>query len=304
MNSSFKRGAEWRKWDLHIHTIESGFGTEDDYPCFIENLKLSDASVLGINDYSSIGGYEKIVKMGGVPNKVLFPIVELRMNNKINHKNGTAVNGGVNINFHIIFDNSLEIDQIKTELHSLECFYEGGTKLKLGHVKKEELNTITFDYFKVIEQLSSSAILKERYLIWVPYDEYGGIDNIDPINDGYFKLGIINKAHFLGSANLKQINYFLSEDCKNIIGRNIPCIKGSDAHSINYPFGKLKDKNSNPTDKYCWIKADTTFEGLKQVTNEPSSRLFIGENPDLFSKVSLNKTKYLKKIVTTQQKVN
>ena len=276
----FKRGSEWRIWDLHVHSPASGFGTESDYPNFISNLNSSIADVIGINDYSTIEGYSKILELGGVEGKVIFPVVEFRMNNKINHKSSTATDGGVSINFHIIFDNQLTIKQINTEINSLDCFYEGGEQTKLGHAESEKLNELSFDFFKTIKALKESNILKGKFLVWVPYDEYGGIDNIDPINDAYFKLGIINKVDILGSGNKKQTDFFHSERCLNDVGKNMPCIKGSDAHQLDYPFGKLKDKESNPIEKYCWIKADLTFGGLKQIVFEPIERVKIQkENP-------------------------
>lgn len=67
------RGSEWNIWDLHVHTPASGFGTDADYPTLIENLKNSEANVIGINDYCSIKGYQKIIELGGVEGKVLFP---------------------------------------------------------------------------------------------------------------------------------------------------------------------------------------------------------------------------------------
>ncbi len=150
---------------------------------------------------------------------------------------------------------------------------------------------ITLDYFHVVETLEKDEVLKDKFLVLLPYDEYGGIDNIDPKNDGYFKLGLINRTNIIGSSNKKQIDFFLwknkkykKEVIKNWLGeRQIPCIKGSDSHKINYPFGRLKDHNSQPIKKYCWIKADPTFEGLKQIIYEPEDRIYIGrEDPAQF----------------------
>jgi hypothetical protein len=51
-----------------------------------------------------------------------------------------------------------------------------------------------------------------------------------------------------------------------------PCFHGSDAHQL--------EKICNPDqDRHCWIKADPTFEGLKQVLYEPRERVFIGDTP-------------------------
>lgn len=54
----------------------------------------------------------------------------------------------------------------------------------------------------------------------------------------------------------------------------MPCIHGSDAHSIEKIFGPDQQR-------YCWIKADTTFEGLLQILYEPAERVLIQSNsPD------------------------
>ena len=34
-------------------------------------------------------------------------------------------------------------------------------------------------------------------------------------------------------------------------------------------------------DRFCWIKADTTFEGLKQTLFEPQDRVWIGSTPPI-----------------------
>jgi hypothetical protein len=65
---------------------------------------------------------------------------------------------------------------------------------------------------------------------------------------------------------------------------------------VNDDLGKLKDKDSKPTDKYCWIKADPTFEGLRQIINEPEDRVFIGALPPKMEEVRRNTTRYLSQI--------
>lgn len=294
------KGSEWNIWDLHIHTPASGFATDNDYPIMIENLKKSKAEVLGINDYCSIEGYKKIVGLGGVDSKVLFPVIEFRMNNKINHKNSTATEGGVSINFHIIFDNDLPINSIEVEINSLECIFDGGRRTKLGHVNSvEDLAKISFDYFETIKQLKSS-VLKDKFIVWVPYDEYGGIDAIDPINDGFFKLGIINEADVLGSGNYKQITYFKGNKCFKDVGKNIACIKGSDSHQLDYPFGKLRDKNSDPAERYCWIKGEKSFKALQHLVVEPIDRVLIADKHPILERTITNRTKYIDSIQINQ----
>ena len=304
MESLFKypRGSVWRKWDLHVHSPASYGGS---YDVFCKNLRNSEAEVVGINDYCTINGYKEIIKFN-LGSKVIFPVIELRMNTIILNKKDPMLKRGTKINFHIIFNNDAKIiKRIETWLNSLDCFCEGGKSDKLGNISEvKEYRKITFDYFKVIKTLESDSNLKNQYLIWLPYDEYGGVDDIDPETDGYFKMGLISKAQLLGSARRKQIEFFLwchdkysEEKIKFWLNdRKIPCIKGSDAHKIDYPFGKLKDDKSQPTNKYCWIKADLTFEGLRQVLREPQERIFIGEKPHQLRNFELNKPKYIKSI--------
>jgi ABC-type cobalamin/Fe3+-siderophores transport system ATPase subunit/predicted nucleic acid-binding Zn-ribbon protein len=53
----------------------------------------------------------------------------------------------------------------------------------------------------------------------------------------------------------------------------VPAIRGSDSHSFD-------DFCHPDKDRFCWIKADTTWEGLKQIKYEPETRVQIGpENP-------------------------
>src|SRR6185312_13853224 len=99
MNNSDNRGSIWRIWDMHVHSPATYSGS---YQTFIDNAKNCSASVIGINDYCTVKGYVEIIKLGGIPGKVIFPVVEFRMNNLLTTKKNP---NGVKINFHIIFDN-------------------------------------------------------------------------------------------------------------------------------------------------------------------------------------------------------
>ncbi|MDP3445966.1 MAG: hypothetical protein Q8T08_24155, partial [Ignavibacteria bacterium] len=165
-----------------------------------------------------------------------------------------------------------------------------------------DLLKVSFDFEKVIDSLKEYNLYDAHSIVWLPYDEYGGIDEIDPVTDGFFKLSLINKAHIIGSSTKKQINFFKWEDekygteqYKVWFEKPKPCIKGSDAHKIDYPFGHLMNLQSEPTDRHCWINSDMTFKGLKQIIVEPD-RVFIGDEPDLLKRVRANKTKFIKSL--------
>jgi ABC-type lipoprotein export system ATPase subunit len=86
-------------------------------------------------------------------------------------------------------------------------------------------------------------------------------------------------SHAVFSSNPEDRKYFLGErvDNEEVVSEKCgslkPCIHGSDAHT--------EDKLFNPNNNlYCWIKADPTFEGLKQIIWDPKERVRIQErNP-------------------------
>lgn len=295
MNSGNNKGSIWRICDLHVHSPAT-YGGE--YATFIANASKCKADVIGVNDYCSIKGYEEIVKLGRIPDKVIFPIVELRMHNLLTTKKNP---NGVRINFHIIFDNDKTVfPKISNWIASLKCFNEKGENIQLGTAT--DLLKVSFDFEKVIDSLKEYNLYDTHSIIWLPYDEYRGIDEIDPVTDGFFKLSLISKAHIIGLSTKKQIDFFKWEDekynteqYKVWFEKPKPCIKGSDAHKIDYPFGHLMNPLSEPADRHCWINADMTFKGLKQIIVEPD-RVFIGDEPDLLKRVRTNKTKFIKSL--------
>lgn len=296
MENGFSKGSVWKIWDLHVHSPASYNG---DYDVFISNATKSNVDVLGINDYCSIQGYDEIIKRGGIKNKVLFPVVELRMHNILSSRKNS---GGTKINFHIIFDNDPAIYKtIQTWIASLRCYNERGENVLLGAIG--DVRRASFDFDNVVESLRQINLFYTHALIWLPYDEYGGIDEIHPESDGCFKLSLINKSHIIGTSTQKQIDFFhwehpkfKPENFKSWFDKPKPCIKGSDAHEDTYPFGCLRDAKSLPIDRHCWIKASPTFEGLKQIIVEPE-RVYIGDEPDLLKRVRENQTKFIHSIL-------
>ncbi|NCI48228.1 TrlF family AAA-like ATPase [Sediminibacterium soli] len=298
MSTPNNKGSQWRIWDLHVHSPATYGGS---YQAFIDNAKASKADVIGINDYCSLKGYEEIQKLGGIPDKTVFPVVEFRMHNIVaNRKNADPTKSGVKINFHIIFDNDPALFQkISTWLNSLECYDEKAATIHLATTS--DVMKVSFDFEKVLESLKKHDLHGSHAVVWLPYDEYGGIDDIDP-NDNFFKLALINKSDVMGSSTQNQIAFFKWEDEKftavqyeSWFDKPKPCIKGSDAHKIDYAFGHLMDAQSMPTDRFCWINADLSFAGLRQIINEPD-RVFIGDEPDLLKRINSNKTKFIKSL--------
>lgn len=102
----------------------------------------------------------------------------------------------------------------------------------------------------------------------------------------------IQKSHFLFSSNEKTRQWGLGKPpYSDGVDKFVtefqslkPCIHGSDAHEpkfVGHPCAKRREAHdcaTSPEDcelRYCWIKADPTFEGLKQTFYEPEDRIAI-----------------------------
>lgn len=318
MMNKYEKGSEWRKWDLHVHTPES-HSFSGNWDQFKVQLEKANCDVIGINDYFSVAGYKKIqdeiaADTLNMDKKFILPIVEMRMTDSVQNKNAST-NGAIHFNFHIIFNPDLHTDDIENFIKSLSS---EGTTIGSDYTDKKKLQSKKVSFTKVLNSLNEDSKFKNNFLIWLPYDEYGGIDEIDPDSDAWIKSDFIRKSDILGSSNKKQIDFFLwksqlksdgipkftEQDFEQWFGQKIPCIKGSDSHEHSYPIGKLQDKDSNPIEKFCWIKADPTFEGLKQIIYEPEERVYIGEKPPILSKVENNKTNYIKHLEINQASEN
>ncbi len=285
-----KRGSEWRKWDLHVHTPES-HGYRGDWEEFKTQLQDADCAVIGVNDYFSIAGYKKLKEeiensTLDIGDKVILPVVEMRMTDSL--QKNTTTNSAIHFNFHIIFNDILNVEDIESFIKSLEY---GDSSIGSDYYDKIKLQDTKVSFKDTLKKLQSDKKFQNNFLIWLPYDEYGGISEINPNSDSRIKGDFTKKSHILGSSNQKQIDFFLwkselevdgtpkfnQEQFKKWLEHKKACIKGSDSHCHKYPIGKLRDKNSKPIEKFCWIKANPTFEGLKQIVYDPEDRVKIQE---------------------------
>lgn len=130
-------------------------------------------------------------------------------------------------------------------------------------------------------KLSIRVFFKNRIIIALSNSSNDGISGLLKQEVGLrpIKNEICRMADIILSGNPKDIEYFLGkktspeeviENCGNLK----PCITGSDAHTLD-KIGIF------PENRFTWIKADPTFEGLKQILFEPEERVRISDSqPD------------------------
>ncbi|HKY31501.1 MAG TPA: AAA family ATPase [Candidatus Polarisedimenticolia bacterium] len=259
----------------------------------------------GITDYFSAECYFTAVaeyrKRYRDSPKVFFPNVELRTNYVVNKAEEE-------VNVHLLF-NPFQPDcdsRIKFFLSALNLTR---TDRLDRDVKASEL-TRTADF--------ESATTTREYIRKALTETYGrDADLLDHVlivtaanNDGIrAKPGVKRKAElsdeldkfsdaFFGNA--ENVEWFLSRSRaqdKSEYTEPKPVLSGCDAHSLADLDAKLGQVFTTPADgvvlEPTWIKADLTYEGLKQIVFEPANRVHIGAEPEAERRVRQNGTRYI-----------
>ena len=318
MTTKWPRGSEWRKWDLHLHApgtklndqFKTGDGS-DVWSAFCQKLHDSDVQVFGITDYFSADGYfsacEKYRERYPDSTKVFFPNIELRTNDVVNKEQEE-------VNVHLLFNpfRPEHLEKIKSFLNTLKTNKtdSAGRNVKaseLKHQKDYAAATTTRAYIQeaLAETYGKGADLLDCLLIITAANN----DGIRPERGKQRKLLITDELDKLSDVffgNAGNVDYFLKTDRaedKAEFTKPKPVLSGSDAHSLSDLDEKLGQVVSNTTDgivhEPTWIKADLTYEGLKQIIFEPANRAFIGAEPNMERRVRENKTRYIESLHIT-----
>lgn len=316
------KGSIWRKWDLHVHSpaskLHNEFGSWEEYIDALESL--DDISVLGITDYYSIEGYLKVMeyKKAGRLNNIdlILPNVELRID--------TVTSRERPINIHVIFSPNI-VDQINDKFfRELKYEYGGSTLsctdndlIELGKMtKNSEISDIEalkegMNQFKVsIDRLryvfsQNKNIFENNVFTVVANKSTDGVSGIRENSMQMEQRKIYQFADAVFSSRPGDREFFIGKTpnhSKEKIIENYgslkPCIHGSDAHKIE----KICKPDMN---RYTWIKADPSFNGLLQIIHEPEKRVIIQENnPELKSDYNIiNSIRFIDSNEFTSEKI-
>ena len=291
-----QRGSIWRKWDLHVHTPETKLNNQysttdeqDIWDLFCEKIENSDVSVFGITDYFSVENYFSFVEKFKFkyPNskKIFFPNIELRTESK-NSKDE-------HIQFHVIFSNNqTTLSKLNNFFTRLELVSTDNENLTNKYCTSNDLGQVKYDKAMVkideLEKKLKNDFTDDEYLIVGVANGYGSLrpnGATDGRGSEYAKE--LDKKCKLFFGTSKNTDFFLNKDegRKQYNLPPKPVVFGCDSHSFEILDKKLgksleEKKSQNEITDYSeitWIKADPTFEGLKQIVYEPEDRVKIQE---------------------------
>lgn len=312
---TWPRGSEWRKWDLHIHAPETKLNDNfkaaeggDVWDEYCRRLEDSDVQAFGITDYFSADGYfsacANYKKLYPNSAKALFPNIELRTNDVVNRNQEE-------VNIHLIFNpfRNDHAERIQAFLGSLKTNKTDGRGRNvraselIGKDPYAEATTTRAFIQKALEETyGTEAELLDHVLIVTAANN----DGIRAERGKQRKLLLSDELDKFSNAffgNAGNVTHYLKTDRAEDKGqytRPKPVLSGSDAHSLAELEERLGRVVSGATDSFVfkptWIKADLTFEGLKQIVFEPHNRVFIGEEPDIERRVRENQTRYIESL--------
>ncbi|GAA9646960.1 gamma-glutamylcyclotransferase [Helicobacter pylori] len=261
-NKDKNKGSSWHKWDLHVHTPYTHLNKA--YKCseedFIQKLCTSEIDCIGLTNYFKFDEEEfdlkEKIEERGI--KVFYNL-EVRLDYQ-NNKDDC-------LDFHIIFSDEVSKQEIDNFLRNADVNV-GKTKKKLANLEKDDFNKAVVNFDQLLECLEEESLnLMGKYLLGFLSRGHGSIEceflEKGGRNETIYKK-VIDKSHFLIHSSDNQKN--LKDDRDSWLKYNKPLLQSSDAHKED-SIGK----------KYTWIKAEKTFEGLKQIIYEPETRVSIDE---------------------------
>ncbi|EMU54366.1 TrlF family AAA-like ATPase [Clostridium butyricum] len=298
------RGSEWGKWDLHLH---SKYSKENRTKMEIEEiLKIAidkEIKMIAITDHSNVDGLDEIWKL---------------------YEEGKCDKGYYKELIDFLPGIELKTDKGQHGVHIISVFPKEtyvGSSTKLQKVDKAFL----YDNFCAKLDLTRSRIeangqgdyAKGLLISPVHFDEaielthelgglviihggdkHGSVEKeiANPEGntpDALYKALDITKIDIMSKKiDIIEIPNFKRKEAKNAkFYRSIfkkPCIIGSDSHE-RCQYEKLGEKCT-------WIKANTTFNGLKQALIDYDNRIELKEIPYQLEKVKKNATKFIEKV--------
>jgi hypothetical protein len=312
MPSNLRRGSTWAKWDMHVHTPCSALNNnfpklpsgEPDWEAYISALeKLDGYAALAVADYFEIEGYKRILeyrakgRLKNIP--LILPNIEFRIDKFVGTQGGEKQR---RINLHVVFSDQVQPDDIEEHFlrnlsFTCEAYPQGpdekwrisrpqlsklGERLIDGNTEFAGMQpfvagctnaAISVPEMKQVLDSQPSLFLG-KYLVILAEDslsdlKWGGQDHqvrrvLLQGTDAIFSANPKTRAWTLGEADIKP------DDFRREYRSLKPCVHGTDAHSLE-SIGKPA------LNRFCWIKGEPTFEGLKQIFCEPKDRVHIGE---------------------------
>lgn len=256
---AYSKGSEWNRWDLHLHTKSSydyKYKGDDADDLLCQQLRSNGIKAVAITDHWIIDK-DRIENLRSLaPDIVFFPGVELRTDK-----------GANNLHVILIFSETANLDELSGDFDAI--------MLRQDAKSPGSNDTIYWTFEDILKFANSHNALVSIHA----GRKANGIDkeitNGVPVNEA-IKEDIAKHVDFFEVGQNKDVADYEKHVFK-VIERK-PLIICSDSHS---------PKEYTPKEA-LWIKADCTFEGLKQCLYQPLERVYLGDTPPILDRLQKN----------------
>ncbi len=290
----------------------------------VTGLNTAVPAAFAIMDYWTFDGYLALRDYLASPNstkldKVVFPGMELRCEAPADYR----------LNIHVILSDQLSKQQLADFKSTLRLrlvdrpLSDDALAAVARQLSPDKLVTLGADPAKVqaddreaAEVGSKVAVVsrdslydaidtlpKDSALLVIPWEPYGGAASLDWKAHPVVVTEIMTRADAWESRKSTCIDLFHGrstddnrryiENFLQSIGKPRPAISGSDAHSSSH-YGHFPSNSDG--ERATWIKADLTFNGLRQIVNEPTARAYVGSKPSELVSIEGRSTRIIEHI--------
>jgi energy-coupling factor transporter ATP-binding protein EcfA2 len=300
LNNQFGNPDDPRTWAGYVSELEQRAG------------KLGIVGI-GVTDYFSIEGYKRLLseqgrgRLGGI---LLIPNVELRVGPIIIESTDGKEDTVTKVNFHVLFSPGISPDKIDQDfLWKVEFCDKANPSgsmstltlrpddlIRCGREVRERnsklqnfanqgdlelgMNETCIDLTQLGKALrefgqrhpgSHLTVVASSDASKIPFGTaaHSSRTTLLQLSNAVFSSNRSDRDHYLGKCDDPPGNV-----C-NELGSLKPCLWGCDAHSI--------ERLLEPAERrYCWIKSEPTWDGLRQVVLEPEERVIVQDScPEL-----------------------
>ena len=258
---------------------------------------------IGITDYFFLDGYKFIKKV--LKDKEKLKLIfqeEIKRDTKFLEKveeilvlpnvefRTSVVQNKSKLQIHAIFSDELDGDVIEQNFINCLKFQVAGEQQNLtknnvtdyGKMCKNSdiggkgsdllvgMNSISIN-LNDLRDLSQRKQFKDKVILVLADEDISKMSWESQV--GGIRQSFYSVCDAMFTSNVSNIQWCKSKECIETIGKPLPCLWGSDAHDYENLFVVQNQK-------YCWIKADVTFCGLKYAIFRFDNRIFIGDSPD------------------------
>lgn len=261
----YPRGSEWRKWDLHFHTPAS-------YDCqfkgatnqlIVQTMIDADVGAVAVTDHH-VMDVDRIHAMQALAagRVTIFPGIELR----------TELGGSSLIHLIGIFPEDCDITDTWTKLSAKL----GITAADVQRKGDDRVYVDFRDSAKLIRELGGIVTVHAGHKA----NTIEGIKNSE-LYKQQLKTDLLRESVDVLEVGRAADSVDYCEVVFRAIGKRLPVCMFSDNHDIR-AYGVTEA---------CWIKADPTFKGLRQIIHEPEDRVYLDEVPPSVARASQRATR-------------